>query len=66
MTESLLAGALNHLVRFQLTGCTHSAHVAAHLLDQIADRSDVDGDTRTLYGRMSAALEATRENARHV
>ncbi len=66
MTESLLAGALNHLVRFQLTGCSHSARVAAHLLDQIADRSDVDGDTRTLYGRMSTALEEARENVRHV
>lgn len=61
MTQFLLAGALDHLMRFQLTGCGHSAHVAAHLLDQLADQPDVDGDTRCLCGRMSEALEAGQE-----
>lgn len=58
MTQSLLAGALDHLMRYQLTGCGHSARVAAHLLDQLADQSDVNRDTRCLCGRMSEALEA--------
>lgn len=62
MTQILLAGALDHLMRFQLTGCGHSAHVAAHLLDQLADQPDVDGDTRCLCGRMSEALEAGQES----
>jgi hypothetical protein len=66
MTEFLLAGALSHLVRYQLTGCTHSAHVAAQLLDQLADRADVDGDTRSLCGHMSTVLETTGNRVCHV
>lgn len=66
MTQSLLAGALDHLMRYQLTGCTHSAHVAAHLLDQLAEQPDVDGDTRCLCDRMSEALEAGQGGGCHV
>lgn len=66
MTQALLAGALDHLMRYQLTGCTHSAHVAAHLLDQIANQPDVDGNTRSLFGLMSEALEARQGSACHV
>jgi hypothetical protein len=65
MTQSLLAGALGHLMRYQLTGCAHSAHVAAHLLDQLAEQPDVDGDTRCLCDRMCEALEAGQGGARH-
>jgi len=59
MTQILL-GALDHLVRYQLTGCTHSAHVAVQLLAQLASQPDVDGDTRDLCDRMSDALETAR------
>lgn len=57
MTQSLLAGTLEHLMRYQLTGCSHSAHVAAQLLEQLAGQPDVDRDTRHLCDRMSEALE---------
>jgi len=66
MPQSLLVGALDHLMRYQLTGCAHSAHVAAHLLDQIADQPEVDGDTRSLCGRMSEALETGQGRVGHV
>ncbi|MBI5330778.1 MAG: hypothetical protein HZB71_09210 [Betaproteobacteria bacterium] len=52
----LIAGSLEHLMRYQLTGCSHSAHIAAHLLDELAERPDVNGDTRALCGCMSEAL----------
>lgn len=57
-TAALVAGALDHLIRHSLTGCGHSARVAAHLLDQLAGQPDVDGATRCLCDRMSEALEA--------
>lgn len=58
MTQTLLAGALDHLMRYHLTGCRLSARHAAHLLDELTEQPDLDGDTRCLCGRMSEALEA--------
>lgn len=54
---ALYAGALDQLMRHALTGCSHAAHHAAQLLDVLADRPDVDPDTRRLCGSMSALLE---------
>jgi hypothetical protein len=55
-TATLFAGALDNLMRHALTGCAHSAHHAAYLLDKLADRFDVDSETKCLCGRMSEAL----------
>lgn len=60
MTQVLLADALDHLMRYRLTGCRHSGRHATHLLDQLTGRPDLDDDTRCLCRRMSEALEAVR------
>lgn len=56
--DALLAGALDHLLRYALTGCNHSARHAAYLLDHLAERPDVCGDLRANCERMSGALAA--------
>ncbi len=63
MTQTLLADAFDHLMRFRLTGCQHSGRHATHLLDQLTGQPDLDDDTRCLCGRMSEALEAVRGEA---
>lgn len=60
MTQVLLADALDHLMRYRLTGCRHSGRHAAHLLDQLTAQPDLDDDTRCLCGRMGEALKAVR------
>ena len=47
-SRELWAGALSLLLLHEETGCAHSAHNAARLLDQICDADDVDDDTRKL------------------
>jgi hypothetical protein len=54
---ALFAGALDHLMHHTLTGCEHAAHHAVQLLDVLADRPDVDSETRLLCGRMCERLE---------
>jgi hypothetical protein len=56
---ALYIGALDHLMRHALIGCGHAAHQAARLLDVLAQRPDVDSDTRQLCGRMCDQLEAS-------
>lgn len=63
MTQVLLADALDHLMRYRLTGCRHSGRHAVRLLDRLTRQPDLDDDTRGLCGRMSAALEAVRGEA---
>lgn len=63
MTQILLADALDHLMRYRLTGCRHSGRHAVHLLDQLTGQPDLDDDTRCLCGRMGEALEAVRGGA---
>lgn len=63
MTQALLADAIDHLMRYRLTGCPHSVRHAAHLVDQLTGQPDLDDDTRCLCGRMSEALEAVRDGA---
>ena len=53
---ALYAGALDQLIRHSLTGCGHAAHQAARLLDVLAERSDVDSETRGLCGQMCEQL----------
>lgn len=55
---SLIAGALDHLMRHTLTGCAQAAHHAARLLDRLSDRADLDSEMRCLCNRMSEYLEA--------
>lgn len=59
MDSTLLAGALDQLMRHTLTGCTQAGHQAARLLDALAECRDLDGDTRELCGRMSEHLVAS-------
>lgn len=56
MDSTLLAGALDQLMRHALTGCGRAAHQAARLLDALAERPDIDAETRDLCGRMSEHL----------
>lgn len=55
---ALLAGALDQLMRHQLSGCEHAAHQAARLLDALAERPEVDRETRYLCGKMCERLES--------
>lgn len=54
---ALFAGALDHLIRHTLTGCTQAAHHAAQLLNALSDCPEVDSETRCLCGRMCDLLE---------
>lgn len=56
--SALFAGALDHLMRHTLTGCRQAAHHAARLLEALAERPDVDSETRRLCNRMCECLEA--------
>ena len=52
----LLAGALSLLLQHHLTGCHHAGHHAAGLLERLADRQELDRDTRRLCEQMSQRL----------
>lgn len=57
---ALYVGALDQLMRHELTGCRQAAHHAARLLDVLSERVDVDQETRRLCGRMCDKLENER------
>ena len=59
-TATLFAGALDHLMRYTLTGCSHAAHHAMNLLERLSDQQDVDREPRCLCWRMSEALAGVR------
>lgn len=59
-TASLFAGALDHLMHHNLTGCGQAARHAAQLLEQLSEQPDVDSRTRGLCERMSDALATGR------
>jgi|GEM_PF-1650034 len=63
-TATLLAGALDLLMRHSLTGCGQAAHRAASLLERLSVRPDVDSDTRRLCERMGEALAVGMEAPR--
>lgn len=54
----LMAGALDHLMRYALTGCHQSARHAAYLLDRLAEQPGVCANLRGTCERMSGALES--------
>lgn len=63
LRQALYAGALNLMLRHDLTGCPRSARQAADLLERLADSPAVDADTRQLCARMSERLLERPEGA---
>ncbi|MCU0841161.1 MAG: hypothetical protein MUC79_05490 [Thiobacillaceae bacterium] len=59
----LMAGALDNLMRFLLTGCRHSAGRAALLLERLAAAPDTDVDLELACQRMSDRLAERRDDA---
>ena len=57
LPTALLAGALDHLLRFTLNGCDQSARHAAYLLDRLSNQDDMGDELRDLCQRMSESLE---------
>ncbi|NTV11923.1 MAG: hypothetical protein HGA47_14320 [Zoogloea sp.] len=62
-SNPLWAGALSLLLRHSLTGCVHSAHQAADLLDRLADSPELDRETRNLCEEVSQRLTTPRQEA---
>jgi len=56
LPATLLAGALDHLLRYTLTGCGQSSHHAAYLLEHLANEEGMGDELRGLCSRMSEAL----------
>lgn len=61
MQYALITGALDQLMRHQLTGCQKAAHQAVRLLDALADDPELDGETRALCDRLGQRMSATLE-----
>lgn len=57
----LFAGALSQLLRHDLSGCPRATRQAAELLDRLAQRPDLDDETRDLCDRMCARLDREGE-----
>lgn len=55
-SSELWAGALSLVLIHEETGCSHSAHHAARLLDQLSETEGVDDATRRLCERASNRL----------
>lgn len=61
----LWAGALNRLLRHELSGCSHAGRQAAGLLERLAEHPETDGETRALCERMSQRLlDALEDDSR--
>jgi len=58
-SDALMAGALDHLMRYALTGCKQSARHAAYLLDRLSEQPGVCADMRGTCERMSGALASS-------
>ena len=56
LPATLLAGALDHLLRYTLTGCDQSGHHAAYLLDHLSNQAGMGDELRGLCSRMSETL----------
>lgn len=59
----MVAGALAHLARHMETGCTRAGHLAAMLLDQVANDPEADAHLRAHSRELVDILErdATRD-----
>ena len=60
--SELWAGALNLLLRHELSGCEHAGRQAAGLLDRLSEHPDVDVETQDLCERMSERLTQDRRS----
>lgn len=56
VSRLLVEGSLDHLLRYVLTRCERSAHIAARLLEALADAPEIHVDTRGLCRQASARL----------
>ena len=56
LPATLLAGALDHPLRYTLTGCGQSGYHAAYLLEHLANDDGMGEELRGLCSRMSEAL----------
>ncbi len=56
LPAAMLAGALDHLLRYSLTGCGQSGRHAAYLLDRLANQDGMGDELRALCSRMSETL----------
>ena len=56
LPATLLAGALDHLLRYTLTGCGQSGRHAAYLLERLSNQDGMGDELRSLCARMSEAL----------
>jgi hypothetical protein len=63
---SLWAGALSQLLSYGETGCPHSAHRAADLLNRLAECPAVDRELRDLCERACSRLEPSAGELHHV
>lgn len=54
LPAAMLAGALDHLLRYSLTGCGQSGRHAAYLLDRLANQDGMGDELQAL--RMSETL----------
>jgi hypothetical protein len=55
---TLAVGGMDHLLRYLLTGCAHSSHVAARLFSTLSEHRDLDAETRDLCDHLCQALES--------
>ena len=53
----MVAGALAHLARHMETGCARAGHLAALLLDQVANDPEADGHLRAHARELVEILE---------
>lgn len=58
LPPALLTGALDHLLRYLLTGCGQSAGHAALLLDRLATQEDMSEELSALCLRMCDTLDS--------
>ncbi len=59
----MVAGALAHLARHMETGCARAGHLAALLLDQVANDAEADAHLRTHARELVEILQ--RDAPRH-
>lgn len=60
----MVAGALAHLAKHMETGCPRAAHLAAMLLDQVANDHDADAHLRAHARDLVEILKRDETNER--
>lgn len=62
LDQAVLAGALNQLMRYTVTGCSRSAMCAAYLLERLATNRGTSAEMRAMCCRVCAVLEEETNN----